>query len=66
MKGLALAIGALAVISLVGCGQGEMSPKQQQNLHDVMSKGLVPPGHQGAGQAKAHSGQPAPNQPSGG
>ncbi|HTQ10646.1 MAG TPA: hypothetical protein VMI31_11280 [Fimbriimonadaceae bacterium] len=65
MKTLPFAIAAMAVLVLAGCGQGDLTPKQQENLHDVMTKGLVPP-HRGAGQGKAHpeGGAPAPAAPS--
>jgi len=56
MKSFALRLGVLAVLALAGCGQpGQLAPKEDQKLHDIMSRGLTPPGlgKGGAGQAKA-------------
>ena len=51
-----LALAGVIIVVVAGCGAGnDMTPKQQQNMKNVMSSGLGPPGSPkggGAGQAK--------------
>lgn len=60
MRKSTLLIGALALLSLFGCGDGKMSAKEENKMHSIMTDGLKAPGSgppKGAGQSKRPAGQ---------